>query len=42
MTLLDPQPPVARMLDLLRIVEMFSIRRRAAGETHPDTSADAG
>src|SRR6266487_6177656 len=41
-TLLDPQPAVARMLDLLRIVEMFSIRRRAAGETHPDTSADGG
>ncbi len=41
-TLLDPQPAVARMLDLLRIVEMFSIRRRAAGETHPDTSADRG
>jgi anti-anti-sigma factor len=41
-TLLDPQPPVARMLDLLRIVEMFSIRRRAADETHPDTSAADG
>jgi anti-anti-sigma factor len=37
-TLLDPQPPVARLLDLLRIVEMFSIRGRAAGETHPDGS----
>jgi anti-anti-sigma factor len=36
-TLLDPQPPVARMLDLLCIDEMFSIRRRAAGETHPDS-----
>jgi anti-anti-sigma factor len=41
-TLLDPQPPVARLLDLLRIVEMFSIRRRAADETHPDTSAADG
>ena len=41
-TLLDPQPPVARMLDLLCADEMFSIRRRAAGETHPDTSADGG
>jgi anti-anti-sigma factor len=41
-TLLDPQPPVARLLDLLRIDEMFSIRRRAAGETHPDTSAADG
>jgi anti-anti-sigma factor len=41
-TLLDPQPPVARMLDLLCADEMFSIRRRAAGETHPDNSADGG
>jgi anti-anti-sigma factor len=41
-TLLDPQPPVARLLDLLRIVEMFSIRRRAADETQPDTSAADG
>ena len=41
-TLLDPQPPVARMLDLLRIGEIFSIRGRATGETHPDTSADGG
>jgi anti-sigma B factor antagonist len=29
-TLLDPQPAVARMLDLLCIDQMFSIRRRAA------------
>jgi anti-anti-sigma regulatory factor len=36
-TLLDPQPAVARMLDLLCIDEMFSIRRRAAGETQPDS-----
>jgi anti-anti-sigma factor len=36
-TLLDPQPPVARMLDLLCIDQMFSIRHRAAGETHPDS-----
>jgi anti-anti-sigma factor len=35
-TLLDPQPAVARMLDLLCIDQMFSIRRRAAGEAHPD------
>jgi anti-anti-sigma regulatory factor len=35
-TLLDPQPPVARMLDLLCIDEMFSIRRRTAGETYLD------
>ena len=41
-TLLDPRPPVARMLDLLYVDEMFSIRDRAAGETHPDTSADGG
>jgi anti-anti-sigma factor len=36
-TLLYPQPPVARMLDLLCIDQMFSIRHRAAGETHPDS-----
>lgn len=36
-TLLDPQPAVARMLDLLCIDEMFSIRHRAVGETHPDS-----
>ena len=41
-TLLDPQPPVARLLDLLCVDEMFSIRGRAAGETHPDASADGG
>lgn len=41
-TLLDPQPPVARMLDLLCIDEMFSIRDRAAGKTHSDTSTDGG
>ena len=35
-TLLDPQPAVARMLDLLCTGEMFSIPRRAAGGTHPD------
>jgi anti-anti-sigma factor len=35
-TLLDPQPAVARMLDLLCIDEMFSIRRRTAGDAHPD------
>jgi anti-anti-sigma regulatory factor len=41
-TLLDPQPAVARLLDLLCVDEMFSIRGRAAGETHPDASADGG
>jgi anti-anti-sigma regulatory factor len=41
-TLLDPQPPVARMLDLLRADEMFSIRDRAAGKTHSDISTDGG
>ncbi len=35
-TLLDPQPAVARMLDLLCIDEMFSIRHRTAGDAHPD------
>ncbi len=35
-TLLDPQPAVARMLDLLCIDRMFSIRHRAAGGAHPD------
>jgi anti-anti-sigma factor len=41
-TLLDPQPAVARMLDLLGIDETLSIRRRTADETHPDASADGG
>jgi hypothetical protein len=31
-TLLDPQLPGARMLDLLCVDEMFSIRCRASGE----------
>jgi anti-anti-sigma factor len=35
-TLLDPQPAVARVLDLLCIDAMFSIRHRTAGDTHPD------
>ena len=35
-TLLNPQPPVARMLDLLCADEMFSIRCRTAGEAQPD------
>ena len=34
-TLLNPQPAVARMLDLLCIDEMFSIRHRTAGDAHP-------
>jgi anti-anti-sigma factor len=41
-TLLDPQPPVARMLDLLRVYEIFSIRDWAAGKTHSDISTDGG
>ena len=41
-TLLNPQPPVARMLDLLRVDELFSIPGRAADETNPDTSAGGG
>jgi hypothetical protein len=32
-TLLNPQPPVARMLDLLHVDELFSTRGRAASET---------
>jgi hypothetical protein len=40
--LLNPQPPVARMLDLPCANQMFSIRSRAAGETRLDTSADGG
>jgi len=40
-TLLNPQPAEARILDLLRAGEMFGIRRRAARETQPDTSAPA-
>jgi hypothetical protein len=36
-TVLDPQPAVARMLALLRVDEMFSIRHRALGGTHPDS-----
>jgi len=39
-TLLNPQPAEARILDLLRAGEMFCIRRRAARETQPHTSAD--
>lgn len=35
-TLLNSQPPVARMLDLLCADEMFSIRCRTAGEAQPD------
>ena len=41
-TLLNPQPPVARMLDLLRIDELFSIRGRAAGEIRSDASTGGG
>ena len=42
MTLLNPQPPVARMLDLLRVDELFSIRAGQRIETQPDTSAGGG
>jgi anti-anti-sigma factor len=35
-TLLNPQPSVARMLDLPCADEMFSIRCRTAGEAQPD------
>jgi anti-anti-sigma regulatory factor len=38
-TLLNPQPPVARMLDLLHADELFSTRGRIAGEIRPDASA---
>jgi anti-anti-sigma factor len=41
-TLLNPQPPVARILDLLCADEMFSIRCRAVRDAQPDTSADGG
>ena len=41
-TLLDPQPAVARMLDLLCIDEMFSIRHRTAGDAHPARRLTAG
>jgi anti-anti-sigma factor len=34
-TLLNPQPPVVRMLDLLCVDEVFAIQGRAAGETGP-------
>jgi hypothetical protein len=34
-TLLNPQPPVVRMLDLLCVDEVFAIRGQAAGETYP-------
>ena len=40
-TLLDPQPSVARLLDMLCVEEAFSIRGRTGGETYPDTSADS-
>jgi anti-anti-sigma factor len=35
-TLLSPQPPVVRMLDLLSVDEVFAIRDRKAGEAYPD------
>jgi anti-anti-sigma factor len=40
-TLLNPQPPVARMLDLPCAEEMFSIRR-LADAPHPDAGANGG
>ena len=39
-TLLNPQPAVARIMDLLRAGKIICIRRRAAREIHPATSAD--
>jgi anti-anti-sigma regulatory factor len=39
-TLLNPQPAVARIMDLLRAGEIFCIRRRKAREIQPATSAD--
>jgi hypothetical protein len=38
-TLLNPRLPVARMLDLLRVDELFSIRQ---GDSHPVRSANQG
>jgi anti-anti-sigma factor len=34
-TLLNPRPPVARMLDLLCVDEVFAIRDQGAGEARP-------
>jgi anti-anti-sigma factor len=39
-TLLNPQPTVARIMDLLRAGEIFCVRHRAAREIQPATSAD--
>ena len=39
-TLLNPQPPVARLLDLLCVNGMISVERRNPNETQPDASGD--
>lgn len=41
-TLLNPQPPAARLLDLLCVDGMISARGDAAGEAQPAASADGG
>jgi hypothetical protein len=41
-TLLDPQQPVARLLDLLCVDDMISIRARVTRDIQPGTSADGG
>ena len=42
MTPLNPQPPVARLLDLPCIDDMISIRDRVTRDIQPGTSADGG
>lgn len=41
-TLLNPQPPVARLLDLPCVGDMISIRDRVTRDIRPGTSADGG
>jgi len=41
-TLLDPQQPAARLLDLLCVDDMISSRARVTRDIQPDTSADGG
>jgi hypothetical protein len=41
-TLLNPQPPVARLLDLLCVDDMICIRDRVTRDIQPGTSADSG
>lgn len=40
--LLNPQPPVARLLDRLRAAETFTILGRTSAEDEPVTSTDSG